>query len=309
MGRSDPRALFVTTETVDCVNHVHAWVSVFGDAIHWTYEHNGNNIRNIRNDWQALDIAQREKPDVIFYIGACDAPGNPTPDVLKDLNNIAPLINFCSDAADGPWHKEMVKYAKHSCFSLQVGIDGNSESCADFNTLTPVDARMFTSIGVSKRDIRCGFSGTVGRWNPRSEVILALKWFGGLVVRDRAGPGSYQDHLDFMGRCQMVVNVSNTGTGNRHHIKGRVLECGYAGCCLLESEGSPIGDWFPDDCYFLYKDPPEAAHLIATLQDDQIRYAAKRLAEEVRTKYTARHIFSQILDAVDVHYPNKVEAA
>lgn len=293
------KAMFATTKTIDCVNHVNAWESVYGPSVVWTYEHNPLSAGTFKNHWQVIEIAEQEQPDVIFYIGACDAPGNPSPDILRDLNKVAPLINLCSDAADGPWHKEMVKYAKHGCFSLQVGIDGNGDSCADFNTLTPVDARPFNV--VATRDIRCGFSGTVGRWNPRSEIVNALMWFGGLTVRPRGE--SYRSHIEFMGRCQMLLNVSNTGTGKRHHIKGRVLEAGYSGCCLLESEGSPIGDWFPDDCYFIYKDPLEAADLIANLSDSKISHAAKRLGEEVRSRYTARQIYSGILKAVDVDNP------
>ena len=46
------RAMFITTDTVDCDNHVKAWESAFGRAIVWKY-----NIHALRNDWQALEIA------------------------------------------------------------------------------------------------------------------------------------------------------------------------------------------------------------------------------------------------------------
>lgn len=269
-----------------------AWESAFGPAEHHAFDH-----RKLRNDWQAVEAARDVRPDIMFYIGAQEGVGNPRPATFRELRSFAPLINLCSDAGDGPWHKTLDFYRSKECFDLQVSIDGAREAPVDLATLTPVDPGPFAGGGA--RDIRCGFSGSVGRWNPRSEIILALKWFGGLTVRERAtGNDSYKDHAGFMRRCRLLLNISNTGTGHAHHIKGRVLEAGWAGCALLESEGSPIGEWFEEDCYIKYRDPPHAAHLIETLSGDAIDLAARRLAEEVRAKYTSSQIYGGILDRV-----------
>ncbi len=285
------KALFLTTKTADCENHVRAWNS-FSDipAAHITFDPQG-----IRNSWFLLEAARELQPDVIFYIGAHKAPGNPKAKDLAEIKRVAPFINLCSDAVDKPWHPVLQGYANRECFDLQVAIDGAKNSPAGLATLTPVDPRPFDRSAT--KDIRCGFSGTVGRWNARSEIVLALKWFGGLTVRERGG--AYEEHTRFMSRCKMILNISRSGTGHADHIKGRVMEAGFAGCCLLESGGSPIGEWFPDDCYFMYDSPIEASKLIAGLTDGQIAHAAGRLNEEVRGRFPPSAIYGEILSHVD----------
>lgn len=282
------KALFITTKSNDCDNHVQAWESVHGPAARLVFD-----VQGIRNDWQFAAAAEQHKPEVIFYIGACNAPGNPRPATLAGLRSFAPTINLCSDAADKPWHPVLAGMRTRGCFDLQVSIDGARNSPVDMATLTPVDPRPFQV--ETERDIRCGFSGSVGRWNERSEVVKALEWLGGLTVRERQGSGAYEDHARFLRRCRMLLNSSFTGTGHAHHVKGRVLEAGWAGCALLESEGSTIGDWFPADCYLTYRDPKEAAEIIASLDDSTISRMATRLSEEVRSRFHPSMIYGSIL--------------
>src|SRR3990172_6192963 len=281
------KALFLTTQTGDCLNHVRAWESHFGPAAHVMFNHEG-----LRNDHLLIEGARQAKPDVIFYIGAMKGLGNPRAETYQELRRIAPMVNFCSDAADRPWHPVLATYALLRCFDLQVSIDGAVESPVDFTTLTPVDPRPFE--GEIVKDIRFGFSGSVGRWNGRSEIIRALEWFGGLQILDRSGH-SYQEHAHFMKRIKMVFNVSLTGSGARHHIKGRVLEAGWAGCAILESEGSPIANWFPSDCYMIYRDPKEAADIVRDLDDATIERLAKRLSEEVRNRFHPKIIYTDMM--------------
>lgn len=288
------RALFITTKTNETDNHVRAWESVYGPAAHITFDHLG-----IRNDWQFLEAAEREKPDIVFYIGANQAPGNPKPETLRALRKFAPTVLVCSDAADKPWHKVLGGYRFHNCFTLQVSIDGARSAPVDLATLTPVDSRPFDAIQ-PVRDIRFGFSGTVGRWNARSETILALEWFGGLKVRHRHSDGSYEDHVGFLKRCQILLNMSFTGTQHAHHIKGRVVEAGFAGCALLEFAGSPIGDWFPEGCWFPFRDPHEAAEIVRSLSDAEIERSAAALSSFVREHYTPNKIYGSILEKAGV---------
>lgn len=286
------KALFLTTKTVDCFNHVRAWNSVFETASHSTFETTG-----LCNDWQLLEAADAVKPEVIFYIGAQSGSGNPRASTFRDIRKIAPLINLCSDAADTPWHRTLETYHHKECFDLQVSIDGAKHAPVDLATLTPVDPKPFAVI--AKRDIRCGFSGSVGRFNPRSEIVNPLVWFSNLTVRAREKSSeSYHDHAVFLRRCQMLLNVSATGSGLSHHIKGRVVEAGMAGCALLESAGSPIGEWFPDDCFIRYDGPVEAAEIIKSMPDSDIDHAALRLSEEVRARYMPEHIYGEILESV-----------
>lgn len=281
------RALFITTKTTDCVNHVSAWECAFGPAEHVTFNHEG-----IRNDHVIIEAVKSAKPDIIFYIGAMKGLGNPRAETYQELRRIAPMVNFCSDAADRPWHPVLSTYSRMKCFDLQVAIDGPSDAPVDYFTLTPVDTRLF-DIEV-KKDIRFGFSGSVGRWNGRSEIIRALEWFGGLTVQHREGY-TYQDHVRFLCRCRMVLNVSATGSGQRNHIKGRVLEAGWAGAALLESEGSPIANWFPSDCYLIYRDPREAADIVRDIDDATIDRLSRRLSEEVRERFHPKIIYTEIM--------------
>ena len=285
-------ALFLSTKTSDCLNHVSAWESAFGKAEHVTFNHEG-----IRNDHVLIEATRAAKPDIIFYIGAMKGLGNPRAETYQELRRIAPTVNFCSDAADTPWHPVLATYARLKCFDLQVSIDGAAEAPVDFTTLTPVDPRPF-DIEVNnelRKDIRFGFSGSVGRWNGRSEIVKSLEWFGGLTVRHRQSGDTYHDHARFMRRCRVILNISATGSGRRNHIKGRVLEAGWAGCALLESEGSPIGNWFPSDCYLTYRDPKEAADIVRDIDDATIDRYAKRLSEEVRTRFHPKIIYTDIL--------------
>ncbi len=282
------KGLFLTTKTSDCLGHVRAWESAFGPAEHVTFNHEG-----IRNDQVIIDAVRAAKPDVIFYIGAMNGSGTPRPETYLELRLIAPMVNFCSDSADMPWHPVLEAYARMKCFDLQVGIDGPAASPVDYATLTPVDTRQF-DIEVEK-DIRFGFSGSVGNWNGRSEIVKSLMWFGGLEVRHRQSGDTYPDHVRFMKRCRIIFNVSMTGSGHRNHIKGRVLEAGWAGCALLESEGSPIGNWFPSDCYMIYRDPKEAADIARDIDDATIDRYARRLSEEVRARYHPKIIYTEIL--------------
>lgn len=290
------RAIFLTTNTNEVLGHVRAWESAFGPVKHVTFNHQG-----IRNDHLLIDAAAAEKPEVIFYIGAVKGTGNPRAETYRELRTIAPLVNLCSDAADKPWHGVLAAYANHKCFDLQVSLDGGRPTAIDISMLTPVDPRPYEGLG-PERDIRCGFSGGVGHHNQRAEIVRALECPGGLTVRERS-QSNYEDHVLFIRRCRMILNTSFTGTGQAHHIKGRVLEAGWAGCALLESEGSPICNWFPPDCYLIYRDPKEAAEMIRDLDDETIERTAKRLAEEVRARYTAKTIYGEILRKIGLVPP------
>jgi hypothetical protein len=49
---------------------------------------------------------------------------------------------------------------------------------------------------------------------------------------------------DYYARCQIIANHAQTGGGGQQHVKGRVVEAGWAGACLLENPGSPTSRWF-----------------------------------------------------------------
>ena len=298
-------ALFITTKTNECVNHIRAWNSFAStSADHITYDHMA-----IRNDAQIIDKTRLLCPEVIFYIGAAKALGNPRAETLRELRQIAPLIHLCSDATDQPWHPVLAGYRTKECFDLQVAIDGARNAPVDFSTLTPVDPKPFEIYG--PRDIRCGFSGTVGRWNERSEILSALRWFDWVTVRAREATDGYEDHARFMTWCKMTLNLSWTGTGHAHHIKGRVIESGFAGCALLEHVDSPIADWFPNGCWIPWRTVKDIAGIVAETSEADIAVSANALTTAVHSQWTPALIYGSILSKVglNVHITESRPAA
>ena len=283
------RVLFLTAPSNDCDNHVRAFRSL-APAEHIVMQSKGIGI-----DWKILQSVRDNKPDVVFYISANRGPYALKIQTLKEMREIAKTVNLCSDATDRPWHGVLAAYKKYECFDLQVSIDGGRPMAIGLSSLTPVDPTLYEGIGPD-RTIRCGFSGGTG--GTRSEIISALSWFGNLTVRHRAAKNGYEDHVTFLRSCRMVLNTSWTGSGQAHHIKGRVLEAGWAGCALLEQAESPIAKWFPEDCYFTWGDAKEAAEIIKNASDDEINLRARRLAEEVRARYTPKSIYGEILKRI-----------
>lgn len=294
------KVLFITTSTNDVDGHVEAWNCCNQEPALWVkFEH-----RNLRNDGPMIQAARLEKPDVIFYIGACEARGLPARSTFKMLSAEAPLIHICCDAGDAPWHRVLHEYHDLGCFALQVGIDGCKDAPVDLATLTPVDVRLFGG-RPPKRRIRCGFSGTIGYLNdmsdacrndPRGSILIPLAVSKRIRVLRRSHMRSYRAHVAFIRRCKMLINTSYTGSGKFHHIKGRVLEAGWAGCALLESKGSPIADWLPEDCYLLYDGAKQAEEIIEGIDDATIRGYADRLARYVREHYHPRDIYREIME-------------
>jgi len=286
------KVLFITTPTNDCNNHVRAFRSIApADQLVM-------NLQGIRIDDKIAREVRERKPDVIFYISANQGPFALKWRTLVDLNTIAATINLCSDAMDKPWHGVLDVYKKHHCFDLQVSLDGSRYHAIDMPSLTPVDPRIYDT-PPPERYVRCGFSGSVRTTGPRSEIIHALEWFGGLKIRGRTLKGKYEDHVNFLRSCKIILNTSWTGSGQTHHIKGRVLEAGWAGCALLEQAGSPIREWFTDDCYFTWRSPKDAAEIIADASDKEIAEKASRLSEEVRKRFNPNAIYGEILKRVD----------
>lgn len=132
----------------------------------------------------------------------------------------------------------------------------------------------------------------------RDNVIHDLSEDAVVTTRRRVSTTSYTEHAEFMMSCLMMLNTSTSGSGATHHIKGRVLEAGWAGCALLESEGSPIAEWFPEGSYFLYRDAAHARHLIQTLTSHEMSTSANLLSQHVRDHYHPRQIYGEVLSGL-----------
>ena len=296
------RCLMVTSQTTDVDSLVRAWDCWNATpSFRTTFYHMGN----IPQDVHILRDAVAYKPDVIFYIGAAGCPGIPSIKTLKKLRDMAPSINLCCDAIDEPWPSLIKEYAAAGCFDLQVTLDGTRAAPVDLATVTPVDPRPYEGPG-PRKDIRCGFSGSVsmpGNWmkrasennKVRTRIIVGLHEQFLLELRKRTADSTYPDHVAFIRRCRTFINLSFSGSGEQHQVKGHVLETGWAGAALLEYADSPIADWFPEGCWFPFRTIDEAAALIRGLSDAEIEAAALALSTFVRAKYRPESIYGEIL--------------
>jgi len=294
------KALFITTQTNDTHNHIDAWDSVSdipAKRIHFNYHGGIGNDVYIRNKAMASG-----SNDVIFYIGANRGGGIPNFDTLRELRKIAPTINIVSDAADRPWHGLIARYRKEECFDLQVGIDGDPNSPVDLVTLTPVDSRIFDSVNIG-RDIHCGFSGNVA--GKRGHILSNV----GSRCWIRLRGDDYLDHVRFLKRCRMILNVAYTGSGERYHVKGRVTETGYAGAALLEPSVSPTSHWYTASSYLAYLSAEHLIDLIETVSEEKITSCAEEFSKITREKYNAAAIYGSMLDKIHVDHTFSREAA
>ena len=271
------RALVFTTGTRDCYK---LWQSL--EAL----EHQ---LTLVRYDISTIDFettARYHQSDLMIYIGACcdDFPETgaltPTPDQLAAANRVSPMVHLCSDAADPPWWPRLEAYQAAGSFKLQVAIDGNTETpIAKFGkvALTPVDPGHFHPVIWQDREVACGFSGGGGR---RTAVVHGIRNHGaGIVWHNEEGETSYAAYCDFMLDCHMVLNDARTGSGEKRHVKGRVVETGLAGAVLLEPRDSPISYWFePDKDFMQWGSIEEAADVIKHGADEEM---AKRFQEKI----------------------------
>ena len=292
------KALFITTQTNDTHNLIDAWDSVANEpAARFMFHYERHPVDDLM-----IEAAKKTNPEIIFYIGGCDGfttSGFPEVGTFRKLRQIAPIVNLIPDAGDfgSPWPAQIEKYRVEECFDLYVGLDGCLNSPVDHVTITPVNWHPFQT--TVKKDIRCGFSGGLG--GRRDSVIEPLGSRCTVRIRD-AISGDYYDHVNFLQRCHIILNTAWTGSGQYYHVKGRVLEAGWAGAALLEHVHSPTRDWFPSDAYFHYDHPDEAIRVIETASDDDIDEHAMRLAQVVRENYHPMKIYQGILEKLNVRY-------
>jgi len=274
------KALFITTHTNDVEKLVGAW-EVFGEAERFIFNYNASPV-----DAEMVKTVDRADSDVVFYIGAVSGGGLPSIETLKTIKGKRPFIHICCDAGDPPWHPVIERY--RGCFSKQVNIDGQ-DSPADLTTLSPIDTRGFEFD--SKKDISWGFSGNLFAQHRR---ILVSKINGKVFIRLRDN-SDYLEYVKFIKRCRVVINTSLTGTETTQHVKGRVLETGFADACLMEPKHSPTSKWIPEDLFLTYSSPQDLCEQIDSVKDEEILTKANGFSAYVKEHYSPEKIYNQML--------------
>lgn len=248
-------------------------------------------------------------PDFIVYVGGVWGKQPSLAALAHITNHIAPMIHLCSDAADPPWHELLRQYNNAGAFTLQVAIDGSHKwphSDRHITALTPVDPLLFPSVLKSHRErsVACGYAGNQGSGpsSQRTIVLCELLKQRVLDLRIRSSlPYTYESFCEYLATLRMSLNVAYTGTESTTHVKGRVLEAGLAGACLLETKGSPTSYWFrPGLDYLEYESPGEAAQIIRRLANEP--EATQAMGESLRQRILREHspaqFWGRILDRI-----------
>lgn len=252
------RALFLRTHTPDCEKFWLSLHSLGPEVVPLQYD----DLPHERHE-ELVETAKSIEPNVIIFLGALERYHNkPVPkiDILHKLHSIAPLIHMCSDASDWPWWEALNEYDREGCFDLQVSVDG-SDDCpiAGFKNgmikLTPTDPSYFKPLPWEQRQYFGGITGGMGH-TERAELITYLTAHPD-VHWVRQVP--YQIMCNFMCNCMISINHAMNGTGDKFHVKGRVIETGWAGACLLEKKNPQTSRWFtPGKDYLEYENTKDA---------------------------------------------------
>jgi hypothetical protein len=205
-------------------------------------------------------LVDSQGPDWVLMIGCCDAGGAlmPNVDVLREIGRRHPFVHLCCDGSEADWWPQLRRYQDAGCFALQVNIDGVRDGpIGEFGMtgLCPIDPAGFPDPPRpwAERPVRLGFRGSYqlgdpppgGYLHPRTPAIRSLLGAGLLTISDRDHTDPSQaGYRDFLSSCRCVWNHAATGSGDRMHVKARVIETALAGAVLFENEMSPTCQWF-----------------------------------------------------------------
>lgn len=296
------RAVMLSTSSGETDKYAHSVESVYG-----------GNVPIVRYDVpnaQEPDVYAAVKalrPELILYIGTRWGQQPSTATLARMNEKLAPMVHLCSDAADPPWWDLLREYDERSCFQVQVAIDGNDNwpgSQRGMTLLTPVDPANFSvTLPHIARPIACGYGGNPGtNGGVRRSVLWETMSHNLLTVRMRDGsPDTYDDYCRFILQSRMSLNIPHTGTESKYHVKGRVIESGLAGCCLLEIAGSPTNKWFaPDREYLEYASMDQLRGYIRDLRDspEETQLRGERLRERILAEHTPQIFWAKVLDRI-----------
>ena len=318
------RAYFVTTTSNEMPMLVDAWRLTMGPAEHVTFligsSHPDPFCQSIGDD-EILRRAREYDPDVILYSGANGGPGMLKIETFQELRKIAPSIHYQGDLEDESWWDTLETYRDNDCFDLCVANTGvHVPSLTDYATLTVVNITPYKMLAGQERTVHCGFPGgyaPLADFNrtkrsirkggksvenlvldPRSVVLHSLSDL--VTLKERRQSILYEEYASFLLKTRLVFNTSRTGSGNHHHVKGRVVEAAFAGCALLEMRESPTKNWFSEDTYFQYGSVEEARGIIRTTPNEEIDRRAVAFHEHAMANYLPEMIFGEMMNRLGI---------
>jgi hypothetical protein len=279
----------------DCENK-HRSLSCVGHEVH---VHQYDDRPHDRHG-ELIDVARDLRPDFIVMVGAVEQyHGRPVlrPDTLCRMREVAPTVLMCNDAGDPPWWPTLEDYYNAGSFSLYVSIDGSKENPIakwpnGLLALTPTDFLPFKPRPWGERDIRLGMVGGMGHRNGMIEQMMSR----GMDFREGPSGRTYDEFAEILCRTKVTFCYGITGSMQRFHVKGRVVEAGLAGSVLLDVETTPTRDWFePDVEYIPYRDPDDAVAKINALSDEQLRAMADRFHRKVVEEHHPAAFWNKVI--------------
>lgn len=244
-------------------------------------------------------------PDWVLFIGALYEHSGlrvPNIEILAKIGAKFPLVHLCCDGAEPVWWKQIEDFYDSGRFALQVNIDGVRTGPIGergLTTICPIDATQFANPPWGRRSILCGFGG--GLHGGRTDIVYPLVARGKLTYRDRHQTGPHSDYIEFLESCKIGLNIAHTGGGTGgDHVKLRAGgELPAAGCLVLETKGSPLGDWFDTGKDFLeYDGVNDAVEKIAWVKAnlEEAESIARRMRAKVIERYNPAVFWSQVME-------------
>lgn len=286
----------------------------------FTYDYRGRaeSLRSYKLDAAVKEAALAAKPDVIVYIGAC-AGNIPSTSLWCELREtVAPTVHLVSDAADEPWWFLLQEYDAQGAFTVLCTMDGNPDwpnSKKHITGLTPVPLAYYPEpIPHADRKMVFGFAGNCGNHHVNKDgtktgrmwMVEPMRQFG-LQTRqrgtDKDGYDGYKDAAEFNRQSRITVNFPRTGSYERFHVKGRVIEAGMAGCLLLEQKGSPTPLWFtPGTDYLEWQTADEVRWMVEhyAKHPEESQAIGWNLRAKVMAQHTPAHFWQRIFDKAEL---------
>lgn len=275
----------------------------------------------VRTDDELLSHAATFKPDVIVYISAWEGLFVLDHETIGTLNQQAPVVHMCFDGSDPPWWPQMKVFEEKRLFSLTVNIDGGhiwpggeewlravnnpawwNDKINGITLLTPLDPRFFLGPKnpFMQRPYSVAYAGNHGGWI-RDWIFQKMR-AKQYATRERDDVmGSYSFYCNFLQQCKAVVSVPFTGSTVTCHVKGRVLEAGYAGTNLLEWRNEATRAWFlPRYEFWEYQGVEDCLDQCEWLtgHPELCEEMAKNLHHKVTTEHSPEVFWQKVLERV-----------
>ena len=241
--------------------------------------------------------------DFVVMLGQNDDNrGNVPPvHILHEIMCKRHSVHICCDGSEEIWWAQLESYKENVPFSLHVNIDGVSNGFFKNNgmtTLCPIDDEPFQPRPWLSRSIRLGFCGGWGDpgTHPRSDQVHELLRCGVLHAIKRPY-ADYDQYRKFMCDMRIAWNQALTGTGDRMHVKARVVEAALGGALLLENVKAPTSNYFePGEDYLLYENLDDVPRIAGWVDANPTEAAtmAIRMRAKVRMYHSARPFWNKV---------------